>query len=220
MKFLFVLGRIPELSYAELEALFASKNVERISDSIAIVKAESPDQINFARIGGSLKCGRILDEKLPDYLSALPEGKITIGFSDYSPQATRRGTWNMAMKYKNLLTRHGRSVRLVPCKEESTISSAAALHNHLGNRQNHIEIIKYRDIISTSIACQNIDAYARRDRARPARDAFVGMLPPKLAQILVNLATGNPETGIVQIHTTILSLTHSAAPASCSRRPC
>ncbi len=35
---------------------------------------------------------------------------------------------------------------------------------------------------------QDIDAYSARDRERPMRDAKVGMLPPKLAQIIVNLA--------------------------------
>lgn len=35
---------------------------------------------------------------------------------------------------------------------------------------------------------QDIDSYTLRDRGRPKRDARVGMLPPKLAQILVNLA--------------------------------
>src|SRR5690606_27364531 len=39
-------------------------------------------------------------------------------------------------------------------------------------------------------------AIARRDQGRPKRDAFVGMLPPKLATIMVNLATApaGPET--------------------------
>jgi tRNA (guanine10-N2)-dimethyltransferase len=40
---------------------------------------------------------------------------------------------------------------------------------------------------------QDIDAYAARDQARPKRDAKVGMLPPKLAQTIVNLATGNSD---------------------------
>jgi tRNA (guanine10-N2)-dimethyltransferase len=43
------------------------------------------------------------------------------------------------------------------------------------------------------IGVQDIDAYARRDQARPARDAKVGMLPPKLAQILINLCGPLPE---------------------------
>ncbi|OYX40680.1 hypothetical protein B7Y94_06135 [Candidatus Saccharibacteria bacterium 32-49-12] len=43
-------------------------------------------------------------------------------------------------------------------------------------------------IVAESIGAQNITAYAKRDQQRPKRDAFVGMLPPKLAQIMLNLA--------------------------------
>jgi len=44
---------------------------------------------------------------------------------------------------------------------------------------------------------QDIAAYAARDQNRPKRDARVGMLPPKLAQIIVNLAAGAEPTGTV-----------------------
>jgi tRNA G10 N-methylase Trm11 len=44
--------------------------------------------------------------------------------------------------------------------------------------------------LAESLGAQNITAYAKRDQERPARDAFVGMLPPKLAQIMLNLALG------------------------------
>ena len=44
-----------------------------------------------------------------------------------------------------------------------------------------------------SLGTQNITAYTERDQARPARDAKVGMLPPKLAQILINLCGPLPE---------------------------
>ena len=37
---------------------------------------------------------------------------------------------------------------------------------------------------------QDIDAYTFRDRRRPRRDAHNGMLPPKLAQTMINLAVG------------------------------
>jgi tRNA (guanine10-N2)-dimethyltransferase len=44
--------------------------------------------------------------------------------------------------------------------------------------------------VAQTVAIQDIDAYAARDQKRPKRDARVGMLPPKLAQIIINLATG------------------------------
>jgi tRNA G10 N-methylase Trm11 len=42
--------------------------------------------------------------------------------------------------------------------------------------------------LAQTVQIQDIDAYTLRDRGRPKRDSRVGMLPPKLAQIIVNLA--------------------------------
>src|SRR5581483_12120222 len=45
-------------------------------------------------------------------------------------------------------------------------------------------------IIARTTEVQDIDSYTLRDRGRPKRDARVGMMPPKLAQIIINLAVG------------------------------
>ena len=45
-------------------------------------------------------------------------------------------------------------------------------------------------ILLKTIAVQDIASYEMRDTARPARDARVGLLPPKLAQIMINVALG------------------------------
>ena len=91
------------------------------------------------------------------------------------------------MKLKKLLTREGRSVRVVESRE-AALSTATSLHNGLsGKNPRKIELIKVNQDWCKVIGVQDIDAYARRDQARPARDAKVGMLPPKLAQILINL---------------------------------
>ncbi len=191
MQYLVILGREAKISLAELEALFSSSKVKQIAPTLAIVTAK---YIDINRLGGALKVAKILDESPLDYLSQLPEGKITLGVSDYSPKATQKSAWTLALKYKNLLKRHGRNVRLIPGKS-ATISTATAHHNQLGEKLNHIEVIKFGDQFATSVGTQNITSYAKRDQARPARDAFVGMLPPKLAQILINLATGGAEKG-------------------------
>ena len=191
MQYLVVLGREAKISLAELEALFSSSKVKQITPSLAIVTAK---YVDINRLGGALKVAKILDESPLDYLSQLPDGKITLGVSDYSPKATQKTAWTLALKYKNLLKRHGRNVRLIPGKS-AAISTATAHHNQLGEKLNHIEIIKFGDQFATSVGTQNITSYAKRDQARPARDAFVGMLPPKLAQILINLATNGAEKG-------------------------
>lgn len=194
MTFLFVLGREPKISLAELEAIFSSSKVKQIGANLALVTART---VSLDRLGGTVKVAQIIDQPIQDYLSNLPAGKITLGISDYSEHANPRKTWELALKYKNLLKRHGRNVRLVPNGKSSALSSATSHHNQLGEKTNHIEIVKYGKYTGASIGAQNITAYAKRDQARPARDAFVGMLPPKLAQILINLATAGAKTGTV-----------------------
>jgi len=193
MQYLTVLGREAKLSLAELEAIFGNKNVTSLGRQLAKVTA---DFFDLNRLGGTIKAAQILEQPLTDYLASLPVGKITLGFSDYSKGANAKKTWVLALKYKNILKRHGRNVRLIPATD-AVISSATAHHNQLGEKLNHIEIIKYNDIFATSIGTQNITAYAKRDQQRPARDAFVGMLPPKLAQILINLATEGKTSGTI-----------------------
>lgn len=210
MKFLAVLGRTPDLSLAELRALFGCQNVQSLNPSLALIEAPSllsPADFPFARLGGCLKVAFVLTapdhsrakpspttrgakDAVLNYLLGLPQGKITLGFSDYSKNASAKTAWRKALQLKNTLHQHQRSVRIVPNHDSPVISTATALHNGLGQKSNHVEILQFQNLSAVSCGVQDINAYAARDQARPARDAFVGMLPPKLAQILINLATG------------------------------
>ncbi|MCR5700051.1 MAG: methyltransferase domain-containing protein [Candidatus Saccharibacteria bacterium] len=167
MKYLAILGRQPEISIAELEALDFPLDIDRL--------------------GGTLKLAVELEAKPLEYLRKLPEGKITLGVSDYSEKATQKSATNEALKLKKILVRQGRSVRVVE-NHEATLSTATSLHNGLsGKNERKVELIKTDRGWYRVIGVQDIEAYAKRDQARPARDAKVGMLPPKLAQILINL---------------------------------
>ena len=182
MKYLAVLGRQPLISLAELESLF--KKVQPIAPNLATFESSKKPDIN--RLGGSLKLAEFLETTPLDFLQNQPEGKITLGLSDYSPRATARATGAEALKLKKILVRHNRSVRVVP-NANAVLSTATSHNNHLGEKPGKVELIKFGKDYFVSIGTQNITAYAKRDQARPARDAKVGMLPPKLAQILINL---------------------------------
>ncbi len=52
-------------------------------------------------------------------------------------------------------------------------------------------------LIARTTAVQDIDSYTLRDRGRPKRDARVGMLPPKLAQTIINLTNPVPEAVVL-----------------------
>ena len=204
MKYLAVLGRQPEISIAEIEAQFPQAEfwtgpVVAASPTVlsfrfrAVGVPPAPSPVHIARFGGMLKLAIELEKKPLEFLQGLPKGKITIGVSDYSKNASRKTATMEALKLKKILVRHGGSVRVVENKE-AVLSTATSLHNGLsGKNERKVELIKVDKDWYKVIGVQDIDAYVERDQARPARDAKVGMLPPKLAQILINLCGPLPE---------------------------
>jgi tRNA G10 N-methylase Trm11 len=191
-KHLCVLGRQPRIALAELEALFGSENVSFLPPNLATVSA---DHINVSRLGGTIKVGKILETPPLDYLKTLEKGKITLGVSDFRPKATAKSATAEALKLKTALKKLGFSVRTIP-NTTPILSSATSHHNKLGVSHNKIELAFFKGG-AASLASQNITAYASRDQNRPARDARVGMLPPKLAQILINLCGPLPPSSTV-----------------------
>lgn len=197
-----ILGRQPAIGIAELERVFG--DVKWFSDQSAVINTPAFD---IERLGGTLKAGHIVAE-LPHadwrrasmqlvkaYTAAWSgrEGKITLGISAYGFDVSPRDVQKTGIILKGKLKDTGVSLRLIP-NQEPALNTAASHHNKLGLADNKVELLVIRArsgrvIIAESVGSQNITALARRDQERPKRDAFVGMLPPKLAQIMINLAT-------------------------------
>ena len=199
-----ILGRQPALGMSELEATYGSDDIRWFSDQSAVVASSS---FNLEHLGGTQKAGRIVTQLsqgdwrrasvkiVQTYIKEWAdfEGKLTLGISAYGFDVSPREVQKTGIILKQKLKNSGVSVRLIP-NEEPALSSAASHHNRLGLANNKKELIVVRSrsgkiIIAESIGAQNITAYALRDQKRPKRDAFVGMLPPKLAQIMINLTT-------------------------------
>ncbi len=198
-----ILGRQPALGMAELEKIYGGENVAWFSSSTATI---SSDSFSLDRLGGTQKAGKIIFE-LPrgdireismkivrHYIKKWSEGegKITLGISSYDLPASGREIQKIGIILKQKLKASQRSLRLIP-NTEPTLNTAVSHHNKLGLAENKVEILIIRAqngriIIAESVGAQNITAIAKRDQGRPKRDAFVGMLPPKLAQIIINLA--------------------------------
>jgi len=196
-----ILGRQPAISIAELEQVY--KDVSWFSDSTALINTERG--VDVQRLGGTQKAGRVIAQ-IPrgDWMKASMrivqhyskawsgyEGKITLGISAYGFDVSTRDIQKTGLILKGKLKNTTASLRLVP-NQETALSSATSHHNKLGLSDNKVELIVVRGqsgiVIAESTGAQNITALAARDQGRPKRDAFVGMLPPKLAQILVNLS--------------------------------
>jgi len=216
MKTLCILGRLPALSTAELESLYGASRLTPLNTHAVLVAAP----VDFARLGGCLKAARLITtldttnpqkafdycrKFLPDIIEVASEGKIKLGVSLYGIAMPLQKINANALSLKKTLVASGRSARVVP-NTEPALSSAQVYHNHL-TAETGIELVFVSDgkqiYIGQTTDVQNIDSYTMRDRSRPKRDAFVGMLPPKLAQTLINLATGkqpaDDETGSLTI---------------------
>lgn len=216
MQSVLILGRQPALGLAELESLYGAEAVQAIGPHAAIVDVD-PCLLAFDRLGGSVKFAKLLTildttnwgdvEKFllkaaPAHAEMMPEGKMTLGLSAIDMGVTIQRLTATGLSVKKSIKKTGRPVRLVPNKE-TELSSAQVLHNKLTN-QNGWELVFIKDgtktVVCQTVKIQDIEAYTRRDRERPRRDAKVGMLPPKLAQIVINLAAGKiPEEKLANI---------------------
>lgn len=189
-KLVAVLGRQPLISVAELESL--CQNVRLVAPLLAEFETDADPQRLIQRLGGTLKIAQPITTSLEEVWKKLPEaGKIVLGVSDFSRGAKAYNAQREALRWKRVIGKSGRNVRTVPNKT-AVLSSATSWHNKLFT-DTHIELLKNGRNYYRVLAVQDIEAYVKRDQARPARDAKVGMLPPKLAQILINLAGDLPE---------------------------
>jgi hypothetical protein len=199
-----ILGRQPALGAAELESLFGADKLTRLGDNAMLVDVE-PFEVPIARLGGSTRVAKLLTylpytdwkkieqyiaEELPKHVCCLAPGKIRFGLSTYGLKVTPNQINASALAMKKVVKNAGRSIRVVPNKDTS-LNTAQVLHNRLPAELG-MELLLIKDgqrtVLAQTTAVQDIEAYGARDQARPKRDARVGMLPPKLAQIIINLA--------------------------------
>lgn len=220
MKYFFVLGTNTALSVAELAAVLDFKKPRLLAADF--LTAEMDREINafdlIKRLGGVIKIGRIVKEiaageekKLSAEIEMLARakqltgagGKFPFGFSDYGRHAFNKK--DLGLKLKKYFTAQGISSRFVVSREK-TLSSVVVTQNKLVGRG--LEIILAVDdgnsakgngkiLIGETLAVQPFKDLSRRDFGRPARDDLSGMLPPKLAQIMINLAQVTDEQAVI-----------------------
>jgi tRNA G10 N-methylase Trm11 len=138
----------------------------------------------------------------PGHSKRMPEGKMQLGLSLYGFQESVKQIEATGLTLKKVIRKTGRSVRLTPNKE-TELSSAQVFHNHLtGPTGWELVFVRHgsKTYVAQTVKVQDIDSYTLRDRGRPKRDTRVGMLPPKLAQTILNLAVGKlPEDKLESI---------------------
>lgn len=205
MQYFFILGNNNALSIAELNSTISLKNPQLLATDFLLSEVEeeiNPEEL-IKRLGGTIKIGILrtvleknhsqseLTESLiriaSDKQKKSETGKFNFGFSVYGDGAFNKK--DVGIKIKNHFNTQGLSSRFVISKEK-TLSSVVITQNKILKRGIELVGIKKDSqvFLGETLAIQDFKDLSRRDFGRPARDDLSGMLPPKLAMIMINLA--------------------------------
>ncbi|MBU1705421.1 hypothetical protein KKG19_01675, partial [Patescibacteria group bacterium] len=162
------------------------------------------------RLAGIVKVGEIIDrielnhqnlrpvlaQKLFDGLkTSKTDKKLKFGISIYGEgnRKLAKDRQKIGLTLKTLLKDQGLSVRYVDSREP-VLSSVIVKTNKLieSGAEFVLLVVDKELLIGSTKAVQDFKAWSNRDYGRPARDAKSGMLPPKLARMMVNLSGTEP----------------------------
>jgi tRNA G10 N-methylase Trm11 len=150
-------------------------------------------QITIARCGGTVAIAKVLeyaDHITPEYLASLivkhaANSSITFTVSSLSQNFSISTA--LLGQIKKYITKPGISCRYVENKEGHTMSAIV----QKGQKVTEFILAQEpegRYIISQTVAYQDIAAWVKREYERPFVDPKRGMLPPKVARMIVNIA--------------------------------
>jgi hypothetical protein len=192
--YLFVLGNHRALSIAELFMRYPEGEVQALGQDWVVVDLPGKlGQKDLDSLGGSIKIGRVI----------LAEGGENM--NEILANA-------LAKRYLGAKLEYGVSVYGMPERQLKTVliglkkvlKAADLKSRFINNNFQNITAAQYKSIagkgveflvakqggqqwVAETVAMQDIDAYSKRDYSKPFRDMKMGMLPPKLAQILISL---------------------------------
>ncbi len=204
-----IFGREPTLSAWELFRLTRSTDVPVLSRELAVLPlpTELPIETLQRRSGGLVKAGvvqgdvadlteleHVLRKQWPNLIPAGSTARVAFGGSAYDAgvapsRAFRRDLGAMLQRVKREMVETGRAARIVVSKEP-TLSAAALTQGKILERGFELLVLCHAGGLTwgTTVTMQDISAYGDRDVGRPSRDTKSGMLPPKVAQVMVNLS--------------------------------
>ncbi|MBU1019488.1 hypothetical protein KJ764_05985 [Patescibacteria group bacterium] len=189
MQHIFHLGRETKLCLTEILTFYPEA---KDLGGFALVKNADPKILK--RLGGTIKISEVKQE-LP---ASLPVNFTELIFNELKKNIPNSGKFQYGLSIHPSRTGLLKKIlkELKPKLKQEKISSRYL--NQDGKNLSSIQSANCTELnliftnektyLSHTVATQNIAAYSKRDYERPARDDMSGMLPPKLAQIMINLA--------------------------------
>jgi tRNA G10 N-methylase Trm11 len=203
----FELGRKRHLCFSELMSVLGEENfVEKNNDTATFKLNLSDPRAMQDLLGGTIKIIEIVVDHSNDIHGVIKkmlekdfsnhEGKIPFAINILNFKNPRQINIKELLSFsKKILKSLGNNARFINKNFKNTPPSTI-FKSRVIKKGIDINIIRQDNgyAIGKSVSIQNIDLYSKRDFEKPCRDAKVGMLPPKLAQILINLAGPDVET--------------------------
>ncbi len=217
-KYAFLLGSHPLMSFLEILNVLDVEKIPkgpytRTGEDILIIPLKLTDaKLNKLQqlLGGTIKIIEIVDEfdgtifqvsrvLTPETLIAKyfaqSESKINFGFSVYSINHLVYSEINWLRNFAYQIKRRFKSNYSIRYVDEKNfeLSSVMVVNNKLVETGAEIVIIKQDKNfkIGRTRTVQDFRSYAHRDMEKPSPNPKSGMLPPKLAQIMLNLTRDN-----------------------------
>ncbi|MBT3293611.1 hypothetical protein HN512_00890 [Candidatus Peregrinibacteria bacterium] len=193
------LGHQPHISTAELAAVIPGFDIVNTFNK-KVITFSSSTQLNSATLdilGGTVIIAEQLSSdnlELKDVprllvkeMESVRGKKVT--FALRAEGIPPRYVKKLYRECKEAIRKKGRASRYVG-NERKAAATVILYDQGMITGKGGLELVllasKNHFWIGKTIAAQNIDAYSKRDMEKPVRDTSVGLLPPKLAQILLN----------------------------------
>ena len=195
-----VFGSHPRLSLAEFHSIEPKMPQPQLFGAAAIFESDDWNGgLLNEKLGGTVKLGDVIgtfsnDSFSPaDLIEALPrqpKGSFDFGCTVYGGSTAQKTRFKkFALELKKEFKARSLSSRWVTGKDGEEIAPAAIAKLHLTTEGFDFNLfVSGNDIlVGLTTHVQDADAWSERDYGRPARSEDKGMLPPKLARMMVNL---------------------------------
>lgn len=193
--YLFQLGSTPDLSFAELQSLVPT--AERVSQNCAVAHYANDSEARALQdlLGGTVKIARVLSKhpllsaeaasaEIITFLTSLKQEKLTFGIGEIGRnhmESLDEAAIKTALREVGIKTRYRQGRR---------DGLSAAILQHQEVTEILVVNTESSSMLCQTISVQNIDDWTLRDRSKPYADRKKGMLPPKVARMLVTIAQG------------------------------
>ncbi len=198
MQIFFILGSHHLLSIADITAVLTMRQITwksiASSDEVLIIDVPKDAAIDIAWFGGVVKWGRMIEEQEvnptvlgSDFGVSVYQGDSHVSAEQLVEQWKRAQKFGMELKRSAKHTGH--VTRFVTSKQRalSSVIVEKEIFRHDGDEFVWI-VLPDRILFGKTVAVQAFEEYGARDYGRPGSDARSGMLPPKVAKMMVNLA--------------------------------